>query len=365
MERSQYAPLQPSSEGPHPLRPYYRPPHIGSQSDTQQPTASSSNRSSSSYMPDIDYRDILGNGKNGPSTLESVRALTDQLMWKYSSVFLAQPFEVAKMVLQVRYGAVVERRLMPGIARRRGGSAESNTRQHSRSTSGGYQREQAKTQETLPSDSEEEDEMSYFTSTVPQTRQPKPWDEPSSTSRSPEGSTKSRSRRRRSASPREQDSRHPHYKLDLRKPDSLMEVLSQLWQREGAWGIWKGTNATFLHNLLLRTLESWLRGMLCAVLNLPDPSPGVVGGGGVIGGPDILDSPSPLLSLGAAVVAAATAGLVLQPLDTVRTRYEKTTIHPRVDQTANHGQNHAHPYRTPTSLHPPSTSISTILDMSS
>ena len=109
-------------------------------------------------------------------------------------------------------------------------------------------------------------------------------------------------------------------KLDLRRPDSLTEVISQLWTREGAWGIWKGTNVTFLHNLLLRTLETWLRGMLCAVLNLPDPSPGVIGGGTIVGGLDILDSPSPVASLAVAVVAAGAAGLLCVPLDVCRTR---------------------------------------------
>ena len=63
---------------------------------------------------------------------------------------------------------------------------------------------------------------------------------------------------------------------------------------------------------------------LSALLNLPDPGLlGAAGGGNGIdvGGLDIIDSPSPVASLGVAVVAAAIAGCTLGPLDMVRTRY--------------------------------------------
>ena len=58
--------------------------------------------------------------------------------------------------------------------------------------------------------------------------------------------------------------------------------------------------------------------MLAAVLNLPDP--GLASGSLGAGGIDIIDSPSPLSSLGIAVVAAGVAGAILAPLDIVRTR---------------------------------------------
>jgi len=111
----------------------------------------------------------------------------------------------------------------------------------------------------------------------------------------------------------------PVYKLELRKTDALLEVLGQSWAREGAWGVWKGTNVTFLYGLLLKTIETWTRSMFSALLNLPDP--GSIGNTyGSVGGLDILDSPAPLASLGVAVIAAGVAGLLLSPLDIVRTR---------------------------------------------
>jgi len=102
-------------------------------------------------------------------------------------------------------------------------------------------------------------------------------------------------------------------------------VIAQLWQKESAWGVWKGTNVTFIYNFLLKTTESWFRSAICAILNVPDP--GLIGTtASGIGGLDIMDSPSPLMSLGIAVTATAIAATILAPLDLVRTRLIVTPI---------------------------------------
>jgi len=100
----------------------------------------------------------------------------------------------------------------------------------------------------------------------------------------------------------------------LKRPDSVLEVIGQLWTKEGAWGVWKGTNSTFIYSALLRTFEDWARSFLSAVFNAPDS--GIIGGVGL----DVIDSPYPWSSLGIAVGAAAIAGLALVPLDIVRTK---------------------------------------------
>jgi mitochondrial fusion and transport protein UGO1 len=111
----------------------------------------------------------------------------------------------------------------------------------------------------------------------------------------------------------------------LKRPDSLLEVIAQLWQKESAWGVWKGTNVTFIYNFLLKTTESWFRSAISALLNIPDA--GLMGSAASgIGGLDIIDSPSPLLSLGVAVAATAIAATILAPLDLVRTRLIVTPI---------------------------------------
>lgn len=137
-----------------------------------------------------------------------------------------------------------------------------------------------------------------------------------------------RSRSRRSRSRSETPTRAPPLtprKLDLKRPDSLLEVIAQLWQKESAWGVWKGTNVTFIYNFLLKTTESWFRSAISAILNVPDP--GLVGtAASGIGGLDIIDSPSPLMSLGVAVAATAIAATILAPLDLIRTRLIVTPI---------------------------------------
>ncbi|CAZ86337.1 unnamed protein product [Tuber melanosporum] len=91
--------------------------------------------------------------------------------------------------------------------------------------------------------------------------------------------------------------------------NTVGEMLRALWSKEGYSGIWKGQNATFVYNILMRTLESWTGSFLSAVLSLPDPGMG-----------EIADSADPLASLGVAVAACTVTALILAPIDIVRTR---------------------------------------------
>lgn len=48
----------------------------------------------------MDYSEYLSDPS--PSSAATIKTLAERAVWKYSSVFLAQPFEIAKTVLQVR-----------------------------------------------------------------------------------------------------------------------------------------------------------------------------------------------------------------------------------------------------------------------
>lgn len=100
-------------EGPNPLRPYYIPPSIGPPPDVAAAASSAShtfsykNGTAATYassardiFSDIDYSDYVSEGSL--STLDMIKELLEQALYKYMSVLLAQPFEVAKTVLQVR-----------------------------------------------------------------------------------------------------------------------------------------------------------------------------------------------------------------------------------------------------------------------
>lgn len=101
----------PIRDGFNPLRPYYIPPSIGDQTETlpgqPNPFSHANATSNTKYasrardiFPDLDYRDFVNDPS--PSTIQTVKELLDELLWKYTSVLMAQPFEVAKTVLQVR-----------------------------------------------------------------------------------------------------------------------------------------------------------------------------------------------------------------------------------------------------------------------
>ena len=106
-----------SREAPNPLRPYYIPPSIGFPPDTT-PASSSSPRggnatSNSTYASsardifgDMDYSDYVS--EDSKSTLDMIRQMLDDAMYKYLAVLLAQPFDVAKTVLQVRNQGLLE-----------------------------------------------------------------------------------------------------------------------------------------------------------------------------------------------------------------------------------------------------------------
>ena len=74
------------------------------------PPNSSSHRASSSHLSardilnDLEYESYLS--EPSPSSTDVVRQISERAIWKYSSVFLAQPFDVAKTILQVQYNGL-------------------------------------------------------------------------------------------------------------------------------------------------------------------------------------------------------------------------------------------------------------------
>ncbi|KAF2677639.1 mitochondrial carrier [Lentithecium fluviatile CBS 122367] len=300
-----------SRDAPNPLRPYYIPPSIGLPPDLPQNNSAPAAPSYSSRTPKPSFgsqaRDILSDldydsyfADSSPSVAGHAKKLLDQALWNYTSVLLAQPFEVAKTLLQVHQASG---QAPPGLLI----NGETLKSRPNSFASGKF--------EDYPSDESDEDSPGYFTSAAPRTHSP---------TYERGGASSSPQSRRRHAASRSRDSTPTQApvalrKLELRKADSLLEVIAQLWQKESAWGVWKGTNVTFVYNFLLKTTESWTRSLLSALLNVPDP--GLIGtGASGIGGLDIIDSPSPLMSLGVAVAATAIAATLLAPLDLIRTR---------------------------------------------
>ncbi|CAK7216891.1 hypothetical protein SCUCBS95973_002965 [Sporothrix curviconia] len=338
------------AQGVNPLRPYYIPPSIGTDFDSINAINATAGSSSSfgggggSGVPrqlahgngtapyshkardifaDLDYKDYLA--EPSPSVIQSAKDVVDELIWRYTSVLMAQPFEVAKTILQVRsrtppdalaaatestsalpppapaYEPETGRRQRPYYA---GSAADDPFGNH------------------FGDDDSDPDEPSYFTPSAPNTSSPL-YPLPAQRRRavspyamSPGGTTAAATPGGSTASIAAASSVIlAENQLVLTKPDSILEVISQLWQKEGAWGVWKGTNASFLYTVLQSLLENWSRSLLSALFDVPD-----------LGLKDDVDrlidiaSPYPWASLFVAAAAAVATGLILSPLDVVRTR---------------------------------------------
>ncbi|KAK4166686.1 mitochondrial carrier domain-containing protein [Cladorrhinum sp. PSN259] len=289
------------NDGLNPLRPYYIPPSIGEPPEMLPPPpgprAFTQSNSTGKYatkardiFSDIDYKNYLA--EPSPSVVQTVKDVLDELLWKYTSVLMAQPFEVAKTIMQVR-----SQDDLGGLAAAAEEVAAEETRQKKASQRISMYEDERPTYE---SDSDAE-EMAYFTSNHPRAQSP----------------TLNRSRRR-DLSPIEAPKLPkpiPAHQLAIRTPNSVLEVIAQVWQKEGAWGVWKGSNATFLYSVLQSLLENWSRSLLSALFNVPDL--------GLKHDADrLIDiaSPYPWASLCVAAAAAVVTGLILSPLDLIRTR---------------------------------------------
>jgi fusion and transport protein UGO1 len=331
MDRNDRFPM--ASREPNPLRPYYIPPSIGpapgavpNNASAQTTTMPRAARPTSSYqsnatdlLPDIDLDFRSSAGEAWTNT----RALLDTLAWRYASCLMAQPFDVAKTILQVSLPPNV---IAASTPRKR----KTSSRQASSKGEGSRRRDRAydslsETDEELEASSqasEDDDVPNYFTSNAPRSRSPrKRRRTPPSVSPSPDPTpTPSRNSRSR------RDDPEAEYKLMLKRGDSVMHAISVLYETSGAVGLWRATNCTFLYSILLRTTDSFLRSLLLALFGLPDlvgpenggMTPGIASAG--MSGLDLSDSPSPIASLVVVGLASCLSGLLLSPLDLVRTR---------------------------------------------
>lgn len=329
-------------EGPNPLRPYYIPPSVGlsgPQNGTFATNAGSklvSSTSTNSFgssarniLADMDYTDYIP--ESSPSSTVILKALVEQAIWKYTSVFLAQPFEVAKTVLQVQAGTQAQK------SQERGLFVDDMSRKPSVYRRDSYEVGSKATKllsfanerfKMVSDDDSDAESPSYFTSSAPLAHTP---------------TRRSRTRRRygspepdgvprvHTPQPPPSKSQHSPHILDLKSSSSVLAVLSSHWAVEGPWGIWKGTNSTYIHSILLSTITSFVRSFFAAFMALPDPGLSFTASQSLstAGGLDILSSPSPLASLIVAVSAAGLAGIILAPLDIARTKLILTpSTHP-------------------------------------
>ncbi|OAX84431.1 hypothetical protein ACJ72_01209 [Emergomyces africanus] len=273
-----------SSEGSNPLRPYYVPPSIGLPKSPPHavsgPPVSSSivgktniRNSTRDIFSDFDYSEYLG--ESSPTISDSVKELVEKAIWRYSSVLTAQPFEVAKTILQVYVAQDAH--------------ADLTGRDERQRRDQGY-RDDYYEEDFAPSS---DDESSYFTSDAP----PSPSVPASRNRRSRPRITDRRGYIPSASAPANKNT------LKIKDPSALFDVLAQLWGTSGATSLWKASNSSFIYSLLLPTLNTFLRSLLSAILAFPEE------GFSSLAEPDILTSSSPGSSLLLTFISSALSAL--------------------------------------------------------
>lgn len=212
---------------------------------------------------------------------ELIRSLVNSFIKNYLRCLIAQPFEVARLLLQIGDFQT---------------SGDVNNVNDKKKASKSYENEYA-----YDEYDDNDDEIYYF----------HPRDEdPESIHRRTR--TIKRKQPRGSAAASKVLTSKNHI-----KPVSLntVDIMSSLLSQEGTRGLWRATNATFILNALSSTLEAWITGFISPFLQIPDPF-----------FVDVTHSPEPTTTLVLSVTASLLTGLILAPLDLIRTRLIVTSL---------------------------------------
>lgn len=88
-----------------------------------------------------------------------------------------------------------------------------------------------------------------------------------------------------------------------------IDIMTAIAAKDGPFALFRGINASFIHNTLSHTIEAWITGFLSPFMGIPDPF--------FLG---LTHSTEPAKSLILSVLACVLAGVVLMPLDLIKVR---------------------------------------------
>ncbi|SCU88614.1 LAFA_0E13652g1_1 [Lachancea sp. 'fantastica'] len=224
---------------------------------------------------DMEWNDVL----NWRSWKSMGSNLLEQFLRQYFRHLVQQPFEVSRLLLQVGEFRFTK--------------STDNTR-----ISLEMSENDDNTEYADEAEGDNEEEIEYFPQTYPD-------DEPN-WSEAPVSSN--------------MHEKHDHSSPSLTKqiqPNSLhtMDVLNSIMEEEGTRGLWRANNTTFIYNFLSVTLDAWFTGLISPLLQIPDPY--------FI---DIIHSTDTRKSIALTICASVFTGLVLLPLDLIRTRLTVTSV---------------------------------------
>ncbi|KAK6197350.1 uncharacterized protein RJT21DRAFT_110124 [Scheffersomyces amazonensis] len=124
---------------------------------------------------------------------------------------------------------------------------------------------------------------------------------------------------KKKANKRSSSKKNKKYKI---QPISMhtVDIMSAILGKDGPFALFRGINASFIHQTLSHTIEAWITGFISPFLGIPDPF-----------FLDLTHSNDPLRSLWLSVSACVLTGLVLMPLDLIKirlmiTQFNKPTL---------------------------------------
>ena len=89
----------------------------------------------------------------------------------------------------------------------------------------------------------------------------------------------------------------------------LLDIMTAIVAKDGPFALFRGINASFIHQTLSHTIEAWITGFISPFLGIPDPF-----------FLELTHSNDPFKSLWLLVTACVLTGLVLIPLDLIQVR---------------------------------------------
>lgn len=235
---------------------------------------------------------------------DSIQAIGSTILRLYSRVLVSQPFEVAKVLLQVGNWEAC-----PSTPSE---SSTSSSNLPTPSSTNSYL-------DHLDNDSDEDsessdEELAFFSSNAE--RSEGAGSGPGEGGRERESQSRlTRRVRRPRKNPSTSRTEKDYVNAIAPATQQLLDVVAVLQQTDGLKGLWRGVHTTFVLGAAASMIESWVSGFISAVAALPDPH--IV---------PILHSPSPLASLSAAVLAAVSSAVILLPFDAIKIRFFTTTF---------------------------------------
>lgn len=224
---------------------------------------------------------------------ELLKSLVQSFLKSYTKCLVAQPFEVGRLLLQVGdFETKMGKQLITLDEKNHKGAANED--------------------EEEEEEDEEESDLKYFESKKDALTDHKK----TRVIRSPRSQSQTH-KKSKSQTQRE-------FKLTKNKKDqqfltpvslNTIDVISSLLSTEGLRGLWRASNITFIYGALSSTMEAWITGFISPFLQIPDPF-----------FVDAVHSNDPLTTLILSVTASVITGLLLAPLDLIRTRLIVTKI---------------------------------------